>query len=80
MKAMTDVLSLLLAIAGAITAVYCYYLYATARTRTGALDITGRESSTYLYIAIAAAVVALVAGIFYLMRHVNKEEEIHITQ
>lgn len=80
MKAMTDVLSLLVAVGGVIAAIYFYYLYATARTRTGALDTTGAESSTYLYIAIAALVAALVAGILYFVRHVNKEEEIHITQ
>lgn len=80
MKAMTDVLSIVVAIGGVITAGYFYYLYATYRKSTGALDTTGAESSSYLYIAIAALVVALIAGVFYFMRHVNKEEEIHITQ
>ena len=80
MKAITDVLSLLVAVLGFIAAIYFYYLYATARTRTGKVDITGAESSTYLYIAIAALVAALVAGVLYFVRHVNKEEEIHITQ
>lgn len=80
MKAMTDVLSLLVAGIAGVTAVLYYYWFATARTRAGAIDITGRESSSYLYIAIAATVVACIAIVFYFLRHVNKEEEIHITQ
>lgn len=80
MKAMTDILNLLVVVGAGIAALLYYYWYANARTRTGALDITGAESSSYLYIAIAATVIALVAGVLYFLRHVNKEEEIHITQ
>ncbi len=80
MKALTDVLSLVVAIGAGITALLYYYWYATYRTARGALDMTGAESSSYLYIAIAATVIALVAGVLYFARHVNKEEEIHITQ
>ena len=80
MKAMTDVISILLAVVGVLAAGYFYYLYATAKTSKGVIDTTGAESSHFLAYAIAALVVALVAGVFYFMRHVNKEEEIHITQ
>jgi hypothetical protein len=34
----------------------------------------------HLWYAIGAAVIAIVAGIVYFAGHVNKEEEIHITQ
>ena len=35
---------------------------------------------TSLYIAIGAALVACVCALLFFLRHVNKEEEIHITQ
>lgn len=84
MKAMTDVLSLIVAAIAGITAIYFYYLFATARTRVGerlVYDMQGTGgSSYYLYYAIAATIIACVAIVFYFLRHVNKEEEIHITQ
>ena len=83
MKAMTDVLTLLVAGIAGVVAVLYYYWFATARTRVGdrvVYDMQGVQSSSYLYIAIAATVVACVAIVFYFLRHVNKEEEIHITQ
>jgi hypothetical protein len=83
MKAMTDVLTLLVAGIAGVVAVLYYYWFATARTRVGdriVYDMQGTQSSSYLYIAIAATVVACVAIVFYFLRHVNKEEEIHITQ
>jgi heme/copper-type cytochrome/quinol oxidase subunit 4 len=37
-------------------------------------------STTHLIIAIAAIVVAVVCGIFFMLGRVNKQEEIHITK
>ncbi|HEV7642660.1 MAG TPA: hypothetical protein VGO50_01845 [Pyrinomonadaceae bacterium] len=37
-------------------------------------------SSMHLIIAIAAAVVAIVCGVFFMLGRVNKQEEIHITK
>ena len=37
-------------------------------------------SSIHLIIAIAAIVVAVVCGIFFMLGRVNKQEEIHITK
>ncbi len=74
MKAMTDVLILLVAFVAGILAILYYYWYASAP------DIAGERSAPYLYTAIAATVVACIAIVFYFLRHVNKEEEIHITQ
>jgi uncharacterized membrane protein YidH (DUF202 family) len=37
-------------------------------------------SSIHLIIAIAAIVVAIVCGIFFMLGRVNKQEEIHITK
>ena len=37
-------------------------------------------NKSYLWYAIGLAVVACVCALLYFVRHVNKEEEIHITQ
>ena len=37
-------------------------------------------NTTHLWYAIGAAIVGLVSLLGYFLRHVNKEEEIHITQ
>lgn len=45
------------------------------------LNSPGTEGNkSFLWIAIAAAVVACVCALMYFLRHVNKEEEIHITE
>ena len=83
MKAMTDVLSLAVAAISGVIALLYFYWFVTARTRVGnrlVYDMQGTASSSYLYIAIAAGIVAIVAGIFFFARRVNKEEEIHITR
>jgi uncharacterized membrane protein len=37
-------------------------------------------NKTFLWYAIGLAVVACICALLYFVRHVNKEEEIHITQ
>jgi hypothetical protein len=37
-------------------------------------------NKSYLWYAIGLAVVACICALLYFVRHVNKEEEIHITQ
>jgi hypothetical protein len=45
------------------------------------LNSPGVEGNkSYLWMAIGAAVVACVCALLYFLRHVNKEEEIHITE
>jgi heme exporter protein D len=78
MKSMLDILMWVVGLAAAIFAIYEYYLFATYKGTTGTFDMQGGQS--HLWLAIAATVVALACGIIYFVRHVNKEEEIHITQ
>jgi len=42
------------------------------------VDLQGGGS--HLWMAIGSAIIAVIAGIIYFTGHVNKEEEIHITQ
>ena len=78
MKSMIDVLSIVASIAALVFALYQFYLFATRRVDTGVYD---PHSNTYhLWLAIAAAVIALICGLAFFVRRVNKEEEIHITQ
>lgn len=45
------------------------------------LRSTGPEGDKhFLFYAIGLAVVACICALLYFVRHVNKEEEIHITQ
>jgi uncharacterized membrane protein len=72
MKSLVDVLALLVGIAALVFACYKFYLFATTPgTQTG---------TSHLWWAIGSTVVALACGLAYFLRHVNKEEEIHITQ
>jgi hypothetical protein len=77
MKSIKDVLSILIAIAAAIFAIYQFYLFETFKSN-GVTDVQG--GTNHLWLAIGSAIVAVVAGIIYFSGHVNKEEEIHITQ
>jgi hypothetical protein len=77
MKSIKDVLSILVAIAAAIFAIYQFYLFETFKS-DGVVDVQG--GTHHLWLAIGSAIVAVVAGIVYFSGHVNKEEEIHITQ
>jgi uncharacterized membrane protein len=72
MKSIKDILLILVALAAAAFAVYRFYLFAvTPGTTTG---------THHLWWAIGATIIALVCGLFFFLGHVNKEEEIHITQ
>jgi uncharacterized membrane protein YhiD involved in acid resistance len=77
MKSIKDVLSILVAVAAAIFAIYQFYLFETFKS-DGVVDVQG--GTFHLWLAIGSAIVAVVAGIIYFSGHVNKEEEIHITQ
>lgn len=78
MKSMIDVLSVVTGICAIVFGIYQFYLFATRRGDAGVYD---PHSNTYhLWLAIAAAVIALLCGLAFFVRRVNKEEEIHITQ
>ena len=52
-------------------AVWQFYLFVTSE---------GLTPNRHLWFAIGAAIVACICAVAYFLRHVNKEEEIHITQ
>lgn len=71
MKSMVGTLSLLVAIAAAIFAVYEFFLFGYS---------PGREGNTsHLWMAIFGLAVACIGALIFFVRRVNKEEEIHIT-
>ena len=71
MKSLKDILAILVGIVTAIGSIY--YLYKFVTEPPGAGHTSG-------WIALALAVIAFVCGLIYFLGHVNKEEEIHITQ
>ena len=71
MKSLKDILAVVVGILTAIGAIYYFYKFVTAPASAG---------HTSGWIALALAVVAFVCGLIYFLGHVNKEEEIHITQ
>ena len=73
MKSLKDILAVVIALVSAIGAIFYFYKFATHPD-----TISGGR--TELWIAIGLTVVAFVCGLIYFLGHVNKEEEIHITQ
>jgi uncharacterized membrane protein len=71
MKSLKDILAVLVGIVAAIAAIWYFYKFVTEPAAAG---------HTSGWIALALAAVAFVCGLIYFLRHVNKEEEIHITQ
>ncbi len=67
-----DILAVIVGLAAALGAIYCFYLFGTIDESAG--------GHGYLWKAIGLAVIAFVCGLVYFLGHVNKEEEIHITQ
>lgn len=78
MKNLTDLAAGIVGVVALLFAVYQFYLFATFKNAQGMFDLQGGQS--HLWMAIAATVVAFVGGLIVFVRHVNKEEEIHITQ
>lgn len=77
MKSMIDILCWVVGLAALGSGIYFFYRFATFRS-AGRSDVISGQN--YLWYAIAGAVIFLVCGVIYFLRHVNKEEEIHITQ
>jgi hypothetical protein len=72
MKSLKDILAVLVGIAAAIGAIFYFYKFVTDPNPAG-----GHTSG---WIALGLAAIAFVCGLIYFLGHVNKEEEIHITQ
>ncbi|HLL77783.1 MAG TPA: hypothetical protein VK421_21180 [Pyrinomonadaceae bacterium] len=66
-----DIVYLLAGAIGLVVAIWQIYLF---------IQSPGTSTNSHLWFAILGAVVALACGVGYFMRHVNKEEEIHITE
>ena len=72
MKSLKDILAVVVGILSAIGAIYYFYRFVTHPDAGG--------GHTEGWIALGLAAVAFVCGLIYFLGHVNKEEEIHITQ
>jgi len=66
-----DVIYVVVAVVAFGVAIWQLYLF---------IQSPGTTTNSHLWISIVAAVVALACGIAVILRHVNKEEEIHITE
>lgn len=66
-----DIVYLLVGVVAFGVAIWQIYLF---------IQSPGTTTNSHLWFAITAGVVALASGIGYFLRHVNKEEEIHITE
>ena len=72
MKSIKDVLAVLVGLAAAAGSIFYFYKFVTFAEAEG--------GHGYLWKALGLAVIAFVCGLVYFLGHVNKEEEIHITQ
>ena len=71
MKSLKDILAVIVGIVAAIGAIFYFYKFVTEPVDGG---------STSGWIALGLAAIAFICGLIYFLGHVNKEEEIHITQ
>ena len=69
---MKDVLAVIVGLAAAVGAIWYFYRFVTFPESEGGHSFGWR--------ALGLAAIAFVCGLIYFLGHVNKEEEIHITQ
>ena len=67
-----ELLAALVGLAAAVGAIYYFYRFVTFTDAEGGHSLGWR--------ALGLAAVAFICGLLYFLGHVNKEEEIHITQ
>lgn len=72
MNRMLDVAYWVVGILSALGALYYFVQFIQSKGAEG--------NKSFLWYAIGLAVVACICALLYFVRHVNKEEEIHITQ
>ena len=70
MGSLKDALVMIVGLAALAFGIYKFYLFVT----------TPGSASRDMWMAIGCGVVFFVCGLIYFLGHVNKEEEIHITQ
>jgi len=69
---MKDLIAVVVGLASVVGAIYYFYKFVTSADPAG--------GHTQGWIALGLVVVAFICGLLYFLGHVNKEEEIHITQ
>lgn len=67
-----DVLAVIVGLAAGGGAIYYFYKFVTHTEAEGGHSLG--------WISLGLAAIAFVCGLIYFLGHVNKEEEIHITQ
>ncbi|HTG93752.1 MAG TPA: hypothetical protein VL866_14270 [Pyrinomonadaceae bacterium] len=72
MKSLKDILAVVIGLLAAAGAIFYFYKFVTFT------DLQGGHN--YGWLALGLAAVAFACGLIYFLGHVNKEEEIHITQ
>ena len=72
MGSLKDALAVIIGLGALGYGIYKFYLFVTTPGSA--------EASHDMWWAIAGAVVFFICGLIYFLGHVNKEEEIHITQ
>jgi len=72
MKSLKDILAVVVGLLAAAGAIYYFYSFVTFPEQAG--------GHKYGWMALGLAAIAFVCGLIYFLGHVNKEEEIHITQ
>ena len=72
MTSIKDVLAVIVGLASLAGSIFHFYKFVTCAKPAG--------GHYYLWLALGLAVIAFVCGLVYFLGHVNKEEEIHITQ
>ena len=72
MKSIKDVFAVIVGLAAGAGSIYYFYRFVTF--------VEAEGGHSFLWKALGLAVIAFVCGLIYFLGHVNKEEEIHITQ
>lgn len=72
MKSLKDIVAIVVGLAALVFGIYRFYLFVNAPTP--------EAGSHNMWWAIGAGIVFFICALIFFLGHVNKEEEIHITQ
>jgi hypothetical protein len=72
MKSLKDIVAVVLGLAALVFGIYKFYLFVTT---------PGADAGAHnMWWAIGSGIVFFICALIFFLGHVNKEEEIHITQ